>query len=571
MVETASGLTASANHTITVSNVPPSDVSIIREGSLVVGEKSTFKGSAFDPGADELTYRWEFGDGATAEGQIVTHTFQAEGGFTVTLTVTDDDGGVGATEMVLTTLAPPPPPISETVSMGEVSSSPENPKEGDAVSFSVTLLYESVGEDEPVPGALRFYIDDPDGTYDPFWETEITLTPGGNEFTTPRWVSEPGSHIATFVAEFEGGAAVFKDSLDFEVQEKGMDLLPLLVVLFGVFGLIVYLLLTKTKVVTKKGEEKDGDREEKDFCKEHPEVVEQEEQACWDAQLALSDALGDVRDQFNDAKPRWQEYSRTVGRLLAEWDTIVALIAHWTGAEKELYETAEKVQRVAGFVQNASSKAVKAFKEGGEAALKEVGEDFAKDIASSIAGEVSETVGKLLDLEDWAIREVGTGIARGLTGVDPRRNASKMRAKSELICAQLQSWVSSSRAREFRQPPDPLHSCIEEMQRMLDAIERAEKDFEDAVKGFRCIECEIPEELLKLMDQLTRQLNDFIKAFGDMIDQVEQRLNQALTLYNRKDVYEGPLEHLSKSRRHSTYIKKYLRDSAERKKELGIG
>jgi LPXTG-motif cell wall-anchored protein len=37
-------------------------------------------------------YRWDFGDGATAEGADVTHEYAAAGTYTVTLTVTDDDG-----------------------------------------------------------------------------------------------------------------------------------------------------------------------------------------------------------------------------------------------------------------------------------------------------------------------------------------------------------------------------------------------------------------------------------------------------------------------------------------------
>ncbi|MBI2109961.1 PKD domain-containing protein [Candidatus Woesearchaeota archaeon] len=37
-------------------------------------------------------YLWDFGDGTTATGQIVTHNFTSRGNFTVTLTVTDNDG-----------------------------------------------------------------------------------------------------------------------------------------------------------------------------------------------------------------------------------------------------------------------------------------------------------------------------------------------------------------------------------------------------------------------------------------------------------------------------------------------
>jgi surface protein len=45
-----------------------------------------------DPTGDIQIYSWDFGDGATATGQEVTHQFAAEGQYRVTLTVTNDRG-----------------------------------------------------------------------------------------------------------------------------------------------------------------------------------------------------------------------------------------------------------------------------------------------------------------------------------------------------------------------------------------------------------------------------------------------------------------------------------------------
>lgn len=39
-----------------------------------------------------VSYLWDFGDGNTAEGALTTHTYDAEGDYTVTLTVTDAEG-----------------------------------------------------------------------------------------------------------------------------------------------------------------------------------------------------------------------------------------------------------------------------------------------------------------------------------------------------------------------------------------------------------------------------------------------------------------------------------------------
>jgi len=40
----------------------------------------------------EVTYDWDFGDGGTATGRTVTHTYNTKGTFDIVLTITDDDG-----------------------------------------------------------------------------------------------------------------------------------------------------------------------------------------------------------------------------------------------------------------------------------------------------------------------------------------------------------------------------------------------------------------------------------------------------------------------------------------------
>jgi PKD repeat protein len=50
---------------------------------------------------------WSFGDGATASGALVTHTFAAAGTYRVSLTVTDDDGVTGTRQSDVTVAAAP--------------------------------------------------------------------------------------------------------------------------------------------------------------------------------------------------------------------------------------------------------------------------------------------------------------------------------------------------------------------------------------------------------------------------------------------------------------------------------
>lgn len=58
----------------------------------LVSQTTTFNGSSsFDPDGTIISYDWNFGDGATASGVIVTHAYAAIGVYQVNLTVTDND------------------------------------------------------------------------------------------------------------------------------------------------------------------------------------------------------------------------------------------------------------------------------------------------------------------------------------------------------------------------------------------------------------------------------------------------------------------------------------------------
>ncbi len=549
------GLTDDVTHLITVFNIPPYNLSISTNGSLIAGEEITFRGQAFDPGMDSLTYEWNFGDGSLGQGQVVTHTYQSEGSYDVTLNVTDDDGGSSTMKVTVeigTPAQPTPPPYVPSVSISQISPSKEDPKEGETVSFTITVFYDGKGI---LAGILKVFIDDPSEANTPFWQTNVELKPGSNAFTSPEWVSEIGEHDVLVKLEPEDDVDPVNESIKILVLAAA-SILPILLGISGIIISIILILMFLKK--PKKG----------DFCKEHPEVVKEEEDKCWNAQLDLSTEIGDIMDRFEEQRKKWDEYAREVARLLVEWDTIVALISHWIGAEKELYENAEKVQKIADLVSSAKSKAAKAFKEGGEAALKELGEDVAKDVAKGLLKEVSDTLSTLLDLKDIAIREIGIGIAKGLTGIDPRENAIRLRKQAEVLCTQLQSWVSHKYAWSARRPAETLQSCIEDMQALLDEIDKQLEAFEKAVAGLRCIKCEVPKDVVENIAKLRENLNRYMKSFTDLIQEVERRLTQALKLFKRKDVYPRPGFHwMKRSRELSEEISETLKESREKRKK----
>ncbi|GAB3686062.1 hypothetical protein GCM10028857_17530 [Salinarchaeum chitinilyticum] len=91
------GATATASQTVSVSsgtsNQAPSASFTVAPSSPEPGQSTTFDAAdSSDADGSIASYSWALGDGASASGQSVTHSFGSAGDHTVTLTVTDDDG-----------------------------------------------------------------------------------------------------------------------------------------------------------------------------------------------------------------------------------------------------------------------------------------------------------------------------------------------------------------------------------------------------------------------------------------------------------------------------------------------
>ena len=115
-------------------------------------------------GSIEL-YSWDFGDGSTGSGEVLTHTFiaAATSNFTVTLTVTDNDGATGTTTAVITVIVP------EVVAT-----------DGPTASFTIS---------DPV---LVYHSDNPASTPSLF---EVTVNPSAS-------TAAPGHYIAFYLWDF---------------------------------------------------------------------------------------------------------------------------------------------------------------------------------------------------------------------------------------------------------------------------------------------------------------------------------------------------------------------------------
>jgi KaiC/GvpD/RAD55 family RecA-like ATPase/PKD repeat protein len=147
---TISSLVTSLGGVMTVENQfvyvnvksPPKASFTYSPETLRVNETVTFNAStSYDPDGNIVSYIWDYGDGFNETGMIVKHAYTMEGNYTVTLTVTDDDGFTDSYSKLLKitsypvaafTYSPSSPLVNHTVTFNASSSTPDG---GTIVSY----------------------------------------------------------------------------------------------------------------------------------------------------------------------------------------------------------------------------------------------------------------------------------------------------------------------------------------------------------------------------------------------------------------------------------------------------
>ena len=106
------GATDEYVHSIQVTNVditPPSASITVTTETGNIDETISFDGSkSYKSDGSIVSYSWDFGDGTTATGVKVDHSYKDNGVYTVTLTIIDDEGAIVSATTIVNVLNKPP-------------------------------------------------------------------------------------------------------------------------------------------------------------------------------------------------------------------------------------------------------------------------------------------------------------------------------------------------------------------------------------------------------------------------------------------------------------------------------
>lgn len=187
----------------------------------IVNLTTTFNASeSYDPDGVIVSYDWDFGDTTpivTETDPITTHIFTETGNFTVTLTVTDDDGLYNSTSKTITVLpyrlmidvyTQKPEPYS--------GRGPNQPSDAFAPQENVILYAEVTYNYDPVENKLvAFTVTDPNG------EIVVSRSNSTDQFgiATVKFTlsTSPVFGIHTVLAIVEVGDKTANDTLTFKV------------------------------------------------------------------------------------------------------------------------------------------------------------------------------------------------------------------------------------------------------------------------------------------------------------------------------------------------------------------
>jgi len=249
------GGTGSDQIKITVVTVTP-PVAVISTGSFtgLVGEEILFDGSksyASSPDKTIISYSWDFGDGSTGVGDVVTHRYSRAGSYQVVLTVIDSSNNIG-TDMKLVVIKNNSAPSKPEISMVKSKDS----------EYSYTFTVVSFDPDDDMIRYVFDYGYSSSATfYTPFFPSGVTVN------SVHTWFS-PGVYNVVVYAEDAKGARSemtelsieIKDSMlsslqDYRIEKNDLlaqDFYPPFLSMLIVFSVMLFLLVASMLYVKKR-------------------------------------------------------------------------------------------------------------------------------------------------------------------------------------------------------------------------------------------------------------------------------------------------------------------------------
>ncbi|UCD27123.1 MAG: PKD domain-containing protein, partial [Candidatus Bathyarchaeota archaeon] len=211
-----------------VLNRPPAALFTEDATMVLTGEEIRFDASeSEDPDGAIISYLWDFGDGTVAVGIKVKYAYEDDGVYTVTLTVTDNDGATASTTALKTVLNRIP-----------VASFTENAtlvKTGEVIGFDASESYDSDGI------VASYFWDFGDGT-------------SATGVTADHAYIEDGNYTVTLtVTDDDGASSSISDTKTAEKEAFGWPLALLAAIGLGIAALTATILYGLRRKRKKRG------------------------------------------------------------------------------------------------------------------------------------------------------------------------------------------------------------------------------------------------------------------------------------------------------------------------------
>ena len=177
--------------------------------------------SSTDPDGQLVSYDWEFGDGSTGSGRMVTHTYQDPGAYTPTLTVTDDRGATHTTTGdAITVFHPPGTGENEISGVVWHDANADGIRDEDEETIPAFVVFLDEDEDGIRDSAEVFTVTNDDGEY-AFEGLDHRLSYTVSQELTLGWTNTApglsGSASAPTIQAIIGGEEAEADEFPFQI------------------------------------------------------------------------------------------------------------------------------------------------------------------------------------------------------------------------------------------------------------------------------------------------------------------------------------------------------------------